>query len=164
MLFYGREKKFPGRKQNFLAGEIFVLSQCLLDVSQDVVDVFDADRKADEVRGDAGLNQLLVGQLAMRMTGGMEHTGAGIGHMRDDANHLQPIHKADGILACSFQPEGEHAAGTVRHILASQFVIFVTLQTRIADPCDLVARREPFGYLLRVAAVLLHTQVQRFQS
>jgi hypothetical protein len=62
--------------------------ECLTDVVEDVLNVLNTDREADEVRCYTCLKQLLVGELTVGVTGGMEHTGAGIGHMGYDVDHL----------------------------------------------------------------------------
>ena len=46
----------------------------LADVGKDVVAVLDTYGEADEVRGDAGFAELLVGELAMGVAGRMEYT------------------------------------------------------------------------------------------
>ena len=56
------------------------LGQGLFQVGQDVLDVLDAHRQADEVGGDAGGGQLLFRELPVGGGGGVEHAGLGVGH------------------------------------------------------------------------------------
>jgi hypothetical protein len=65
------------------------LVEGLADVGKDVVAVLDAYGEADEVRGDAGFAELLVGELAMGVAGRMEYTGASIGYVGDDGDEVQ---------------------------------------------------------------------------
>ena len=57
--------------------------QRLLNIGQDVADIFDAHRKADEAGIYARILQLRICELAMCGAGGMQNAGARIGHMGD---------------------------------------------------------------------------------
>ena len=138
--------------------------QRLLNVRNDVIGILDAHGEADEVRTYACFNELLIRELAVCMAGGMEHAGAGIGHVGDDSRQLQVVHKADGHVASALQTEGDDTARTVGHILLRQFIIFVAGQAAIVHPCHFVALLEVFGHLLCVTAMLGHTQVQGLQA
>ena len=54
------------------------LGQGLVDVVDDVVDVLDPDGQSDRLRPDTGLDQLLVGQLAVGGGGRMDGQGLGV--------------------------------------------------------------------------------------
>ena len=84
--------------------------------------------------------------------------------MGNDGRQLQRIHKFDGQLTTAFQAERDHTARAIRHILLRQFVVFVARQTAIVYPCHLVVLRKIFGYLLCIATVLRHAQMQRLQA
>ena len=141
----------------------FGLLQRLLDVGDDVVHVFDADGEADEVGSDAGLAELLVGELTMGVAGWMEDTAAGIGYVGDDADELQTVHKADGILARSLQSEGNNAARAVWQVLLAEDVIGVVGQAAVVDPRHLIVPLKPFGYRLGIFAMAFHAQVEGFK-
>lgn len=83
---------------------------CLLEVCNDVLDILQSDTEADEVRCYAGFAKLFVRELAMGVAGRMEYTGTCIGHMSDDADEVEVIHEADGILPRTFQTEGYDTA------------------------------------------------------
>ena len=51
-----------------------LLSQCLFDVSDEVLNILDTYRKTDKVGSDTSLTQLFVRELAMSVTSRMEHT------------------------------------------------------------------------------------------
>ena len=93
------------------------LIQCLTDVCQDIVAVLDTYAKAYEIRGNTSFTQLLVAELAMCVTGGMEHAGTSISHMGDDGNHLQRVHEMNSSLAVALQSEGDDTAGTIGQVL-----------------------------------------------
>ena len=138
--------------------------QGLPDVLDDVLHVLYADGEADEVRGHARLAQLLVGELAVGVAGGVEHAGAGVRHVGDDGHHLQAVHEADGILLRPFQAEGDDAARAVRQVLPSQLIVGAALQPAVVHPGHPFVLLQEFGHGLRVLAVALHAQVQRLQS
>ena len=112
----------------------------MFDVCDNVAGILDTDGEADQVGSYACFDQLFVRQLAVRMAGRVEDTGAGVGHMRNDTNHLQVVHKADGIFAGTFQAESDDTARAVRHIFLSQFIILITLQAGEVDPSHLLVR------------------------
>ena len=101
------------------------LIEGLAEIGEDVFCVLDAYGEADEVGGYTGFAQLLVAELAMSVAGGVQHAGAGIGHMGNDGDHLQRIHKLDSCLAVALQSEGQHAARAVRQVLLRQGVTLV---------------------------------------
>ena len=50
----------------------------LLNIGDDIIGVLDTYREADQVRSHASLYQLLIAQLAVRMTGRVKHASTGI--------------------------------------------------------------------------------------
>ena len=115
---------------------LFVLNliQSLLDIIEDVFYIFDTYRKANQIWRNTCFLQLLFAELAMGVTGWMEHTGAGIGYMGYYVDHVERIHKLDGCLAVSLQSEGNNTAGAVWHILLGKRMILIALQTAIMNP------------------------------
>lgn len=69
------------------------LSQCLLDVFNNILRILHTNGEANQVGGDARLLELTVGELTMGMTGGMEHRCAGVGHVGDDGCQLEVVHE-----------------------------------------------------------------------
>ena len=84
---------------------LFIISQRLIEVGDDVFHVFDADGEADEVGGDAGFTQLLVGELAVCMARRVEHACARVGHVGHYGDELQLVHEFEGILARALKAE-----------------------------------------------------------
>ena len=78
---------------------IYVLSQCLLDVSDEVLYVFNTYRETDEVGSYACFAQLLVRELAMSVACGVKHTRASVSYVSYDADELQAVHEADSFVA-----------------------------------------------------------------
>lgn len=109
--------------------------QRLANIGKNVLDILNAHRESDKVGSYTGLAQLVVAQLAMSVTGRMEHTSAGISHMSYYVYHLQTVHKTNGILARSFQSEGHDATTALRQIFFRQSMIFIILQATELYPC-----------------------------
>ena len=84
--------------------------------------------------------------------------------MRDDGGKLQAVHKAGGRFPAALDAEGNDAAGAVRHIFHSELVVRAALKTRIVDPRHAVVLLEEFGNLLRIRAMALHAQRERFHA
>ena len=104
------------------------LVHSLLEVGNDVIDILETDREANQVWSDAGSAKLFVRELTVSMAGRMEYAGLGIGHMGHNADELQVVHKADSRFARTIQAECDNATGTVRHILLLKGMVFVTRQ------------------------------------
>lgn len=84
--------------------------QCLFEVGDDVVYVFNAYRETNQVGSYAGFYQLLITQLTVGMACRMQDTGTGICHVGHDTCQLQAIHELHGIFACAFQTESNDTA------------------------------------------------------
>ena len=61
------------------------------DVLDNIVGVFDSNRKTDKIGGYAAGDELFIGQLAVGSAGGMKHAGSCIGHVGDDSRKLQVV-------------------------------------------------------------------------
>ena len=68
------------------------------EVGDDVVDVLEADRQADQVGTDAGRFQLLVVHLAVGGGGGVEDAGDRVGDVGLDRAEFQVLHEGLGRL------------------------------------------------------------------
>ncbi len=71
----------------------------LLYVGDYVVDILDAYGEAYQVRCYSCFTQLLVGELAMGVACGMQHTCACVGNMCDYCYEFQAVHKFYCVLA-----------------------------------------------------------------
>src|ERR1700761_2315008 len=81
--------------------------QSLVDVVDDVVDVLDADGQADRLRPDAGLHQLLVGQLAVGGGGRMDGEGFGVAQIEQPLDELERIEEGQSRLVAPLGPDGD---------------------------------------------------------
>lgn len=136
----------------------------LVEVGDDVVYIFDADRQTDEVWGYAGLAQLLVRKLAMGVAGRMEHTCTCVGNVGYDADEIEIVHELDSIVARALESEGYHTARTVRQIFLRLGIVAVALESAVVDPCNLWIGFEPLGYFLCVLAVARYAEMECFET
>ena len=106
----------------------------MTDVGTDVFDVFNADAETDEVRGDTGFAQLLIGELAVGVARGMKNAGASVCDMGHDGYHLQTVHGANGVLAGAVGAVGDYGATAVGKIFLTHRLVFVLGQSGIVYP------------------------------
>ena len=85
------------------------LCHCLFEVSNDVFGILDTNGEAHEVGSHTCFAQLLVRHLTVGVAGWVQHAGAGICHVGDDADEVKVVHELDGILASTLQTEGDDA-------------------------------------------------------
>ena len=138
--------------------------QCLTYIVKNVLNILNAYRQTDEVRSNASLAQLLVRELTVRVACRMKHTGACIGHMGHDVNHVERVHEAYGGVAVSLQAESNDAARTVRQVFRGKLMISVAGQSAVMYPCHTVIGLQKLGNLLSVGTMLLHAQMKRLQT
>ena len=100
-------KRFISMAQAFHQhGTDVLFIERLLNIGDDIIGVLDTYREADQVRSHASLYQLLIAQLAVRMTGRVKHASTGIRYVSYDSGEFQAIHKLDRHLTSTFQSEG----------------------------------------------------------
>ena len=99
----------------------------------------------------------------MRGAGRIQRAAAGVGHMGCDGHHLQVVEERGYFLAAARHAEGNHAAGSVRHVLFGQCVILVRFQTGEAHPADAWIGFKPLGHGQGVGTVAFHTYSEGFQ-
>ena len=114
------------------------LIQSLLQVGDDVVNIFNAYGHSDKVGLYAAVFKLLVGKLTMGGACGMQSAGAGVGNMDDELCQLKSVHELHCLFSAALYAEGDNAAASAGHILLCSFIILAALKTGIVDPFDLV--------------------------
>ena len=70
-------------------------SEAGVEIGDDVLDRFDADREPDESGMDAGARLLLLGELAVRGGGGVDHQAADVADVRNVRVELEGFDDAD---------------------------------------------------------------------
>lgn len=136
----------------------------LLEIGDDVGDILNSDRETDQVGGNSSFAELIVGELAVGVACGMEHTSSGIGHMGDNRDEFKGVHKLDCVLARAFEAERNNATSAVWHLFFCEFVIFAAFESGIVYPADFRVGFQPFGHGERIFAVTRHSEMESFES
>ena len=108
--------------------------------------------------------QLLRTQLTVR--GGSRVAGQRLGVTDVDQaqDHLQGIDEPGTGLFAALDAEAQDAGGLAARDLLAHHVIRAVGQTRVADPLHLRMLLQMFGHALRILAMPLHAQSQRFEA
>ena len=132
-------------------------AQALLQIPNDIRDVLDPHRKAQQAVADAQFPAGLDWYPTMRRHDGIQHEAMHITKCRGYLDQLQRVQEAEHIrLACPRELEGHHATpvGPEKDTVGS-------MTAGIVDGRDAGLRREPFGYLSRIFAMTQRGRVSR---
>src|SRR5690242_5120487 len=110
--------------------------QRLTEISQDVVDMFDADAEADHFRRHAGAALLLGRKLAMGGGGGVRGERLRIAEIDQALEQPQGIEKAPPRLEAAMNAEGQQRAVPPSEVFVGEGVIGIVGKSRIAHPGD----------------------------
>ena len=133
---------------------LFMHFQCLFQIFDNIIHIFDTDGKTDHSRRNSCFNQLLIVHLAMCMAGGVKDHSDGSGNVSCDGGKLQTIHKTDCCITATGQFKGDNAAGTtILHIFLSQCVIFILRKSCVIYMRNLFVCVQVFCNLLGVGAM-----------
>src|ERR1700733_6780503 len=138
--------------------------QSLVDVVDDVVDVLDADRKPDRLRPDAGLHQLLVGQLAVGGGGRMDGEGLGVAQIEQPLDELERIEEGQARVVAPGDPEGDDGRHSPVQIALDQVVVGMVGEAGEAPPVPPAIGRQVVGHGASVGLVALEPQGHRLQA
>ena len=106
---------------------------------------------------------LLIAELRVRCTAGMDDQALGITHIGQMGKEFQPIHQLlPGCLA-ALHAEYDHAACPMRQIAQCQIMRRITRQARITNPVHRRMIPQKPGHGKRVFTMALHAQMKRFQ-
>ena len=94
----------------------------------------------------------------------MQAAGVRIGYMRFDGRDLEPAHDSLGCGPSALDAEAYDAAGAVRQVFLSEFIIFVARQAAILHPRDIFVLLQKFRDFLRVFAVTRHAHMQTLKA
>src|SRR6185436_5812650 len=94
-------------------GLSFGLRERLIEIPQDIVDIFDADRQTDHVRANTGLDQVFFGQLAVSRRSGMNDQCLGIADVSQMRKKLQAFDELHPSLQPPFDAEGHDGAAAL---------------------------------------------------
>ena len=137
--------------------------QRLVKRGDDVVDVFEANGEANQLRRNAALAQILVGELRVGGRGRMDDEAlrvADVGEDREDVA-VRRIRDLARLLRTALHAKDDHAARAVRQVLRRQ----LRLRERgILHPRDLRMALEVLGDGERILAVAGDAERQRLHA
>lgn len=111
----------------------------------DVLDVFEAERDADHVGGDAAADLLLVGDLLVGGAPGVDDEGLCVADVGEVRAQLEVVDDGSDLVDVARDAERQHAALALGENLLRQRVVGVRLQPGVVDPGDAVVGLEPAG-------------------
>ena len=120
-------------------------AQRLIEVGDQILRVLQAAGIADQILADTGGLQLLGIHLPVRRRCRMQAAGVRIGYMRFDGRDLEPAHDSLGCGPSALDAEAYDAAGAVRQVFLSEFIIFVARQAAVLHPGDLFMLLKELG-------------------
>src|SRR4051812_17876872 len=136
----------------------------LVKIPKDVVQVFDADREANEVLADAGVDLLGVAELLVRGGRGVDYEALGVAEVGEVGEDLDGVDQLRAGVAPSLDAEGDDGALAIGKVLVGELLIRAAGEAGVFHPGDGGVFLEPLGDRERVAAVLLHAELQRFDA
>jgi len=155
----------------------------LLEIEDDVFDIFQAQADADQVGRDTTLDLFFVGELLVRGDPGVDDEGFCVADVGEVGAEFEVIYYradlidvaglaiasykhniAEGISRRTYHTERQHTTSTIWHSLLRMLIIPMALQARIQHPADTLVRLEPLSEFLRVFAMALSTQRQCLQT
>ena len=89
----------------------------LVEIGEDVADVLDADREADEFRGDPGGELFFDGELLVGRRGGVNDQRFGVADVGQQREELEGVDQFLAGFVAAFNSECDQAALAVGEIL-----------------------------------------------
>ena len=123
--------------------------KALLQIPDDIVNVFGSDGQTDRILIDACRFQLLRRHLRMSRVVRMDHQALDVRHIRQEGEDLQTIDERVCFLLAAFDAEGEDGRSAVREILLVQRVIRMIREGGMTDLLHLRMGCQELNYLLR---------------
>lgn len=130
----------------------------MFEVGNEVVCVFDSDRKANEIFRYARFFEILLGELAVRRGRGVQNAAPAICDVRFLRDDVQALHEFGAQRKIAVDSETHHASLTVRKVLIRPLVVRIVRKRRVFYPCNLGMAREERRYLCGVFRVPFHAQ------
>src|SRR6185312_12344976 len=141
----------------------FISTQRVIEVGDQVVEILDADGKADEGVADAERLALLRWQRGVRHDGGMLDQALDPAQALGQREDLDPLEEAPRFGQAALELDRDHAAVAV-HLAPGQLVLWMAGETRIVDAGHLRVARQMLGDRLRVDAMPLQPERQGLQA
>jgi len=135
-------------------------SKSLIDIFDDVADMFDADRKPDGFGQNAGHALLLGGHLAVSGGGRVTRKRLRVADVDEPRDQLQRIVEGLAGLKTALDAEGEQRRGVAVEIFLDQRVVRALGKAGIVDPFDARVTAQEVGDLAGVLDMALDAERQ----
>jgi hypothetical protein len=138
--------------------------ESLLEVVDDVVDVLETQGDTDQVGGDTSLDLLLVGELLVGGSPGVDDEGLGVTDVGQVTAELEVVDDGADLVDVAGNTEGQDTTESVLEVLGRVLVVGVGLQTGVQNPFDERVSLEPLGEGEGVLVVALTTNGQGLET
>src|SRR5690606_35135729 len=138
--------------------------QRLREVLDEVVDVLDTGRDADQPRRDPRCPQALLAELRVRGAGRVGDAGLRVAEVHQPRGELQRVEERLAGLDAAVELDVEHGAGAAREVALGDGVAGVVGQLGVDDVHDALLLREPLHEAARVRYVTLGAQAQGLEA
>lgn len=143
---------------------MYLFGKSLVEIGDDVFDVFRADGQADGVRLDAGIEQFFFRHLGMSRACRVDYEGFYIGNVSQQGEQLEPVDEFLCFFCAAFDFKGEDGACAVGVVFLVEFVVESFRQGRMVYAFHLRMVLEVFYDFERVFHMAFYAQRERFQS
>jgi len=126
--------------------------------------MFDADRQADHIFGDASLGHFGSGQLAVRGRGRVAGECLAVADVDQAGYQLQGVLEFTAAFAAALDAKAEDAGSATAHVFLDQRVVLVGGLTGVVHPGDFWVVLQEVGDLQRVVADAVHAQGEGFDA
>src|SRR5579872_2436962 len=138
--------------------------ESLVEVSDDIVEVFDADTEPDHLGSHPGVALFFNRHLTMSGRGRMASQRFGVSNIHKPLDQLERIIELFAGLEPSLDSKSHQRTGTAAEVFLRQRVIRIFRESRIVDPLDPGMLAQEFGYAPAVLHVTLYPQRDCFDA
>ena len=136
----------------------------LLQIRDDIVDMFRADGKADRILEYIRISQFFFCQLTVGGGGRMDDKTFDIGHVGQQRENFQTVDKPESFCSPAFYPEGEDRCASIWEIFFVQSVIRMVRERRMIDFFHLRVGIQVLHDFFRILNMAFQTEAQCFCS
>src|SRR5581483_6686540 len=139
-------------------------AESLIEIGDDVVDMFDADAEPNRFGSDASPELLFRRHLPVGSGGRMAGQGLGITQVDQTLDQIQRVIKGLGGFEAPFDSEGHQRAGMAGQVLSGERIMSAVSEARVVYPLDPGILAQKLRYFFSVLDVTLDPKRKRFDS
>ena len=130
----------------------------LVEVPEDIFDIFGADGKAHEIGSDTGARLLFFVELTVGSDGGVDGEGLGVADVGQVAEELQGFNELLASFSAAFDAKTEDGPGAFGQEFLASCAIRAAFEAGVSHPGDFGVFLEPFGDLLGIGDMAIDAQ------